>query len=156
MLELSELDLDVIAQALGDQTDYEHLWLIDPATGKLEFWTSDLGIDGQNPVDVDELVEERGLVIIDPLPSRVWYRDMADFAEGISDEAAGRRLTRALQGKGAFRRFKDELHQEYPELVGVWNSFQEARANRRALEWLAEHSMVPADAAERYPDVELP
>jgi hypothetical protein len=152
MLELSELDLEVIARALADQTDYEHLWLIDPATGKLEFWTSDLGIDGQNPVDV----EERGLVIIDPLPSRVWYRDMADLAEGISDEAAGRWLTRALQGKGAFRRFKDELHQECPELVAVWNSFQEARANRRAVEWLAEHSIVAGDAAERYPDVGLP
>jgi hypothetical protein len=156
MLELSELDLEEIAEALGDQTDYEHLWLIDPATGKLEFWTSDLGIDGQNPVEVDELVEERALIVIDPLPSRVWYRDMADFAEGITDEGAGRRLARALQGKGAFRRFKDELHQEYPELVAVWNSFRDARAKRRAVEWLAERSIVSGDAAERYPDVELP
>ena len=33
---------------------------------------------------------------------------MVDFAEGISDRAAGGRLSRALQGKGAFRRFKSE------------------------------------------------
>ena len=26
---------------------------------------------------------------IDPLPSYVWYQDMADFAEGISDDTAG-------------------------------------------------------------------
>jgi hypothetical protein len=32
----------------------------------------------------------------------------------ITDERAGRRLARAIQGKGAFRRFKDELHEEYP------------------------------------------
>jgi hypothetical protein len=31
---------------------------------------------------------------------------MADFANGISDEPAGRRLARAIDGKGAFRRFK--------------------------------------------------
>jgi hypothetical protein len=28
---------------------------------------------------------------------------MADFAEGISDTTAGRRLARAIQGRGAFR-----------------------------------------------------
>jgi hypothetical protein len=53
-------------------------------------------------------------------------------------------------------RFKDELHQEYPELVAVWHSFRDARAKRRAVEWLAERSIVSGDAAERYPDVELP
>jgi hypothetical protein len=55
MFELEQLEVEDIATALADQTDYEHRWLIDPRTGKLEFWTSDLGIDGQNPVDVDEL-----------------------------------------------------------------------------------------------------
>ncbi len=40
---------------------------------------------------------------------------MADFAETITDERAGRRLARAIQGKGAFRRFKDELHEGYPK-----------------------------------------
>jgi hypothetical protein len=40
---------------------------------------------------------------------------MADFAEAITDERAGRRLLRAIQGKDAFRRFKDELHEEYPK-----------------------------------------
>lgn len=29
------------------------------------------------------------LIPIDPIPSYVWYQDMADFAEGISDGAAG-------------------------------------------------------------------
>jgi hypothetical protein len=48
------------------------------------------------------------LVSIEPLPSYVWYRDMADFAEGITDERAGRRLARAIDGKGAFRRFRNE------------------------------------------------
>ena len=38
---------------------------------------------------------------------------MADFAEGVSDDAAKRRLARAIRGKGAFRRFRDELYEEY-------------------------------------------
>ena len=97
MLELSSLDLDEIAMALADQTDYEHRWLINPESGEIAFWTADGGIDGQTPVDLDEL----DLVCIDPEPSYVWYQDMVDFVEGISDDRAGRSLGRAIQGRGA-------------------------------------------------------
>ena len=88
------------------------------------FWTSDTGIDGENPVDLDEL----DLILIDPLPSYVWYQDMVDFADGISDRAAGRSLSRSLDGRGAFRRFRYELYERHPELISVWQSLCEARA----------------------------
>jgi hypothetical protein len=88
VLDLSSLNLEEIANALADQTDYEHRWLINPQTGEIVFWTADIGIDGQTPVDLDEL----DLVCIDPLPSWVWYQDMAEFAEMVTDERAGRRL----------------------------------------------------------------
>ena len=88
MLDLGGIDVEEIATALADQTDYEHRWLIDPRTGQVASWTSDTGIDGENPVEIDEL----DLILIDPLPSSVWFQDMADFADGISDSAAGRRL----------------------------------------------------------------
>jgi hypothetical protein len=146
MLDLDILDVDEIATALSDQNEFEHAWLIDPGTGELSFWTSDTGIDGSNPVELDGL----DLVPIDPLPSAVWYADMADFAEGITDEAAGRQLGRALRGRGAFRRFKDELFQEYPDLVPAWQSFSDARAKRRAVEWLLEHGFVQDSAAQQF------
>jgi hypothetical protein len=66
-------------------------------------------------------------VCIDPLPSYIWYQDTADFADQISDERAGRRLARAIQGKGAFRWFKAELHEEYPHLLPAWYAFRDAR-----------------------------
>lgn len=37
MLDLSSLDLEEIAAALADQTDYEHRWLINPQTGQVVF-----------------------------------------------------------------------------------------------------------------------
>jgi hypothetical protein len=156
MLDLSSLDLEEIAAALGDQTDYEHRWLINPQTGQVVLWTCDTGIDGQTPVDLDDL----DLIGIDPLPSYVWYQDMADFADTIADERAGRRLTRAIQGKGAFRRFRDELREEYPDLLPAWYRFREVRAKRRAVQWLADHSLIDDDAASRFlaghPDPDLP
>ena len=146
MLDLSSLDLAEIGNALADQADYEHRWLIDPQTGEIAFWTADAGIDGQTPVDLEEL----DLVCIDPLPSWVWYQDMADFAETITDERAGRGLLRAIQGKGAFRRFKDELHEEFPDLLPVWYAVRDARATRRAVQWLADNSLIDDAAGERF------
>ena len=148
VLDLSSLDLGEIATALADQTGYEHRWLINPQTGEIVFWTSDTGIDGQTPVDLDEL----DLICIDPLPSCIWYQDMADFADQISDERAGRRLAQAIQGKGAFRRFKAQLHEEHPQLLPAWYAFRDARAYRRAAEWLADNSLVADDAAARFLD----
>jgi hypothetical protein len=146
VLDLSNVDVDEIANALSDQTDYEHRWLIDPRTGEIAFWTADTGINGQDPVELDEL----DLTPIEPLPSYVWYQDMADFAEAVSDEGAGRRLARAIDGKGAFRRFKRELYEEYPELVSVWQAFRDTRAKRRAVEWLRGEGLIDDDVAEQF------
>ena len=156
MLELSSLDLEEIAIALADQTDYERHWLVNPQTGEIVFWTTDGGIDGKTPVDLDEL----DLICINPLPSWIWHQDMADFAEAITDERAGRRLARAIQGRGAFRRFKDELHEEHPGLLPAWYAFRDARATRRAVQWLAENSLIDDETADTFladhPDPDLP
>jgi len=37
MLELGAIDVEEIATALADQTDYEHRWLIDPRTGQVVY-----------------------------------------------------------------------------------------------------------------------
>lgn len=156
MLDLSQLDIEEVATALADQTDYDHRWLIDPRTGEIAFWTSDTGIDGSDPVDLDEV----DLLLIEPLPPSVWYRDMVDFAVQVSDEASRTRLERALEGRGAFRRFKDELYGWHPDLIGPWHAFRDARAQRRAVGWLAEEGLVPDDAVDAFlrdhPDPPVP
>ena len=156
MLALDGIDVEEIATALADQTDYEHRWLLDPRTGQVTFWTSDTGIDGENPVDVDEL----DLIPIDPLPSHVWFQDMADFADGISDSAAGRRLTQALQGRGPFRRFRNQVYEHHPELISPWHALRDVRAQLRAVEWLLDQGLIHDSAAQQFasdhPDPGLP
>jgi hypothetical protein len=156
MLDLGAIDIEEIATALADQTDYEHRWLIDPRTGEVVFWSSDTGIDGENPVEIDEL----DLILIDPLPPYVWYRDMVDFAEAISDRAAGRRLGEALQGRGAFRRFKNQVYDHHLELISVWHALRDVRARLRAVQWLADQGLIEDGAAERFtsdhPEPDLP
>jgi hypothetical protein len=158
MLDLNALDLGEISYALNDQTDYEHVWLIHSQTGEIVYWSAETGIDGHTKIDLDDLDPE--LISIRPLPSWVWYQDMEDFAEGISDDRADRVLARAIQGRGAFRRFKDELNEQYPDLLRAWYAFSEARALRRAVEWLAEEELVEQGTADRYlkdcPEPDLP
>ena len=103
MLDLGRIDVEEIATALADQTDYEHRWLIDPRTGQVAFWTSDTGIDGENPVEIDEL----DLILIDPLPSHVWYQDMADFADGISDTRSRPTTAQVAAGTGSVQTIQE-------------------------------------------------
>ena len=158
MLDLNVLDLGAITSALSDQADYEHMWLIHSQTGEIVFWSAETGIDGHTKIDPDDLDPE--LIGIRPLPSWVWYQDMEEFARGITDDRAGRSLARAIQGRGAFRRFKDKLNEEYPNLLPAWYTFSEARALRRAVEWLVEEELVDQEIADRYqtdhPEPDLP
>jgi DDE superfamily endonuclease/uncharacterized protein UPF0158 len=85
-----------------------------------------------------------------PLPSWVWYQGMADFAQSISGERAGRRVVRAIQGKGAFRRFEDHLREEHPGLLSAWYAFRDACARRRAVQWLADNSLIDNEAPDRF------
>lgn len=153
MLDLASVDVETLAGALSDQ-GYDGRWLFDPSTGETGYWPSDPGYADEADEPGEHLIE------VEPLPPGVWYRDMADFAEQVSDEQAARRLTRALRGKGAFRRFKDELHEEYPDLVATWNAFRDNRAAVRAVEWMRDQALVDdgttARFAAEHPDPEVP
>jgi Uncharacterised protein family (UPF0158) len=120
------------------------------------FWTSDTGIDGENPVELDDL----DLIPIGPVPSYVWFQDMADFANDISDRAAGRRLTQSLQGRGAFRRFKNQVYEHHLELISAWHALRDVRAQRRAVESLLDQGLIDDSAAQQFasdhPDPGLP
>jgi Uncharacterised protein family (UPF0158) len=162
VLDPQDVDLEMLASALADQGGYEHRWLFDPRTGETEFWSGDdpeyVDPDDDDGLDREGVEDQRRRV--DPMPSWVWYQDMVDFAEQVSDEKAGRRLGRALDGKGAFRRFKNELHEEYPDLVAVWNAFRANRADVRAVQWLWDNGLVSYERYQEFraehPDPPIP
>lgn len=147
MLELDAVDLDGLCAALEDHS-YEHSWWLDPRTGEIRF----LGVDDdETPDDLDD----GGLLNIAALDSGEGYRDMADFVSAVSNRKAHDLLSRAIEGRGAFRRFKDTLF-EFPDLREKWFAFHDARMHRRGLEWLVDHDLISAqtaaDAAIRYVD----
>ena len=74
--------------------------------------------------------------------SRDGWRDMAEFAAGVSDRALRRRLEDALAGRGAFRRFRAMLD-EHPEELTRFHRFADERQRGRARRWLAGHGLRP-------------
>ena len=74
--------------------------------------------------------------------SRAAYGDMEDFIEALSDEDRADRLSIAISGRGAFRRFKDVLGRWPGELEG-WYAFSDERQRGRSRAWLAAAGYSP-------------
>lgn len=142
MLDVNSVDLDALVDALEDHSD-DASWWLDPTTGAVEFRFDDESFvdDGD-----DEFVS-RNLLLVDPGSSRAAYGDMVDFTALVDDARANDLLTRALQGRGAFRRFKDTLF-DYPELRQEWFAFHDRRMRERAIEWLADRDLISREAAD--------
>jgi predicted nucleotidyltransferase len=143
VLDLKRVDLGELAHALEDHSDHTEWWF-NPETGEIEPWSADM----PDAVDPDLAhPEERGFIFIEPLLSHESYADLQDFTALVRDPRARDLLERAIAGRGAFRRFKDTLF-DYPELREAWFKFSDARMERRALEWLADHGFLDEGTVE--------
>ena len=83
----------------------------------------------------------------DSLGSRPGFGDMAEFLETVADARLATRLDRALGGRGAFRRFKDEMA-DVPDELARFHRFTDDRRRGRARQWLAESGLRPVVPAE--------
>lgn len=97
---------------------------------------------------------------IDPASSREQYRWMERFVASVEDETLQERLIIAIDGKGAFRRFKDVLL-HYPGERERWFSYRSDLLHAFINAWLAENgietsSPAPWGAVEMPPEPEEP
>ncbi|HET7066924.1 MAG TPA: UPF0158 family protein [Nocardioides sp.] len=95
--------------------------------------------------DEDEDDRERWLWVANE-GSRAGYRDMERFTASIEDPDITDRLERALDRRGAFRRFRNQLT-EWPELQSRWYAYSAERQRGRARAWLASGGYTPTPAA---------
>src|SRR5438477_3699950 len=78
--------------------------------------------------------------------SREGYRDMELFVASVEGPGRAERLAVAIRGRGAFRRFKDELAC-WPGELERWHAFSEERQRGRARSWhaAAGYRVLPVD-----------
>ena len=69
-------------------------------------------------------------------PTYESYNMMVDFAEGVEDELLREKLNIALDGKGAFWRFKRVIG-DYPDYKKKWYVFKEKAMKEEIIEWLS-------------------
>jgi len=141
MLSLASIDLEELCAALEDHS-HETSWWIDPRSGAIRFHNPD--VEEQTADDL----EGAGLVAIEPVESRDAYGDMEDFVAEVPDRRSADLLGQAIQGRGAFRRFKDALF-GFEELRASWFRFHDTRMRRRAIWWLADNGIVSREDAQQ-------
>jgi len=77
---------------------------------------------------------------IDPVSSREQYRWMERFIPMVDDAELRGKLTQAIDGKGAFRRFKDVLMSYGPDRER-WFAFRSERLRTFMEAWLSAHAI---------------
>jgi hypothetical protein len=84
-------------------------------------------------------------VRIEPAASREQYKWMERFVAGVTDEPLRERLVIAIDGKGAFRRFKDVLL-NYPTERERWFSYRAELLHWAIHKWLEKEQLAPKEA----------
>jgi hypothetical protein len=131
-----KIDLDELCSAMEDSS-YEHEYYLDLETGEILF-ISDYMDDEETGKLKDQIGEDSDRYErIPKAESHEGYEDMVDFIAMVKDERLVELLEVAINGKGAFRRFKDVLL-NYPEERERWFQFRDDRVHEKALEWLGD------------------
>ncbi len=100
-------------------------------------------VDGIADPDMhSRIAVDDGYLSIEPVSSREQYRWMERFIPMVEDEALQGRLTAAIDGKGAFRRFKDVLMSHATERER-WFAFRSERLRVFMEAWLTANHLAP-------------
>lgn len=86
------------------------------------------------------LMNPDAFLLIDPASSREQYRWMERFVSSVEDETLRERLIIAIDGKGAFRRFKDVLL-HYPGERERWFTYRSDLLHAFINEWIAANGI---------------
>lgn len=120
---------------------------LDLTTGEIITWTGHED-DERSEDDIDAGLVEGRLIAIEPLPTSVEYGWMCDFTESVADPGLRKLLEVALNGSGAFRRFKHVLTDD-PAERERWFTFHGEQVREAAREWLEEQEIEPAIEPQR-------
>ncbi len=126
---------DIIDVLMSANQDSEYF--LDKKTGSIE-WVSDMAMTESEQQAVYDRLDAHGFY---RLPTQYEIRDydiMDEFADTLTG-AVREKLANALNGRGAFRRFKDTVH--YLGITEQWYAFQDEAYKQKAMEWCKENEI---------------
>ncbi|HZO71039.1 MAG TPA: UPF0158 family protein [Ktedonobacteraceae bacterium] len=106
------IDMEMLEIAMED-ADLGNRYFLNMVTGEVVFFSDYVGLSEEDERLLEEIDGSNDYVAVERIPSHEAYQWMIDFVDDVvapADEKAAEKLSIALEGKGAFRRFKDTLH----------------------------------------------
>jgi Uncharacterised protein family (UPF0158) len=141
------IDKDMLEVAMED-SDLCHSYYLNVQTGEVAWFSEYDGPSDEKEQLLDEIDSTHNYIAIEHISSHEAYQWMEDFVAEIvepKDERVAEKLSIALMGKGAFRRFKDILHRVGDEWVQAWYQWKGARLDEAITQWLADESLTITD-----------
>ena len=155
-----KVDLEMIASAMDDVARVDMDYYLDKETGEVIFLLVEISryVEEVDENSRKELLDwqkkdikvaqdilftnpDRYINITEGAPCN-GYDLMVEFAETIEDELLREKLSIALDGQGAFRRFKNVIA-DYPDYREKWFKFRGERINKKVIEWLNSVGIEP-------------
>jgi len=149
-MKLLKVNVEEVAMIMDNQDRFEHQYYLDTETGETIAIPDELmraveegeSYKGLPEWEMELLSQAKAIHEASPryqeIPVRFsseGYNLMVEFVEGLTDSRVQRELHSAMDGKGAFRRFKDVLR-NYPEVEKEWFKFKAERNKEKVREWL--------------------
>jgi hypothetical protein len=133
------VDLELLATVLETDPNLSTGGWLDARTGQVytDEDTDPAVVGHDAAIDVEQ--DPDRWLRLNPAGSRQGWEDMAAFAARQHDQTLRARLEQAIQGHGAFARFRDLVHAE--GLTEPWSVFSTDRRIGRARDFLADHHL---------------
>ena len=132
------VDRDMLEMAMED-SDLANMHFLNLVTGEVVFFSEYLGLSEEDERLLEEIDGSNDYVAIERIPSHEAYQWMVDFVDEMvapADELAAEKLSIALNGRGAFRRFKDTLHRVDDRWLQAWYQWRDKQLKTVVDEWL--------------------
>ena len=93
----------------------------------------------------DERIDDPDFLEIDQaISDHIEHRDLERFVDQLEDEELRNQLSKTIQGRGAFRRFKDIVFGSgNVELKYAWNWYQTRKQREQIVEWMESNRIDP-------------
>jgi len=131
------IDLDLFADALTEPPG--SIGYLDLHTG---FVITEAMLDYDNPDEDTDLDDRSRWLAVPGEGSDEPYRDMRHFIATVTNPRLAQRLTEAIQGRGAFRRFYDTIATAPTEHTR-WQRYHDDAQLGHARSWLADNGYQP-------------
>jgi hypothetical protein len=129
---------ELMVEDAMDDANRANLYFLNTETGEVLFFSEFDAFTDEREQELEEIDGSDIYIPIERIDSSEAYRWMEDFVDQVvapKNQRAAEKLSIALMGRGAFRRFKDVLYMVGDDWVQAWYQWRDRRLKEAMYEW---------------------